>query len=40
VLLAHRNRIFRMPPPVKIVVPPVLNAYPALVEFVEALRQE
>ena len=38
-LLAHRNRIFRMSPPVKIVVPEVLGAYPALVDLMEGLKR-
>jgi hypothetical protein len=37
-LLAYRNRIFRVQPPVKIVVPEILDAYPALVDLMGRLR--
>ncbi len=39
-LLACRNRIFRLPPPVAIPVSEVLQAYPTLVRLVESLMPE
>ena len=38
ILAAYRNRIFRSPPPVKVVRSEILDAFPALSRMVEALR--
>ena len=37
VIGAYRNRIFLLPPPVRIVADEVLDAFPALAELVDAL---
>jgi hypothetical protein len=36
-LAAHRNRLFWLPPPVRVVVPDVIDAFPALVRLYEAI---
>ncbi|MHC5063128.1 MAG: hypothetical protein ACYTG5_04035 [Planctomycetota bacterium] len=37
-LSAYRNRIFRCPPPIRVVTRDVLDAFPALVQLIEKLR--
>lgn len=37
-LAAYRNRIFRAPPPVRVVRPEILDAFPALNRLVERMR--
>ena len=37
-LAAYRNRLFRLPPPVKVVVPDVVGAFPVLARLYEMLQ--